>query len=109
MALFRESADVSVRPAVPGDEVAVAAIQLAAWRAAHAGVVGDDVLAGLEPAAFEDRWAAAITRPPGPGYRVLVACEGATVVGLAAVAPLPSPEAPSADVTRPGGGELLAL
>lgn len=106
MALFRETADVSVRPAVPGDEVAIAAVQLAAWRATHVDVVGDDVLRHLDPAAFEDRWAAAITRPPGPGYRVLVACEGATVVGLAAVAPLPAPEDSPLDAP---GGELLAL
>lgn len=106
MALFRETADVSVRPAVPGDEATVAAVQLAAWRATHSEVVGARVLDGLEPRAFEDRWAAAITRPPGPGYRVLVACEGATVVGFAAVAPVPAPEASPLDAP---GGELLAL
>ena len=106
MALFRETADVSVRLAVPGDEVAVAAAQLAAWRATHADVVGADVLGGLQPADLEVRWAAAITEPPGPGYRVLVACEGATVVGFAAVAPLPAPE--DAPLAAPGG-ELLAL
>ena len=33
------SADVSVRPAVPGDETALARVQLAAWRAAHAEVL----------------------------------------------------------------------
>jgi hypothetical protein len=32
MALFTEHADVSVRPAVPGDELAITATQLAAWR-----------------------------------------------------------------------------
>ncbi len=106
MALFRETADVSVRPAVPGDEVAIAAVQLAAWRATHADVVGADVLGGLRPADLEGRWAAAVTAPPGPGYRVLVACEGATVVGFAAVAPLPAPE--HSPLAAPGG-ELLAL
>ena len=106
MALFRETADVSVRPAVPGDEVAIAAVQLAAWRATHADVVGEEVLDGLQPADLQVRWAAAITQPPGPGYRVLVACEGATVVGFAAVAPLPAPEGSPLDAP---GGELLAL
>ncbi len=106
MALFREQADVSVRPAVPGDEVAIAAAQLAAWRATHTDVVGDDVLGGLRAADLEGRWSAAITQPPGPGYRVLVACEGPTVVGFAAVAPLPAPEGRPLDAA---GGELLAL
>lgn len=106
MALFREEADVSVRPAVPGDEVAIAAIQLDAWRTAHADVLGTAALDSLDPAAFRERWAAAITTPPGRGYRVLVACEGATVVGFAAVGPLPAPEA--TPLAAPGG-ELLSL
>lgn len=41
MTLFRETSDVSVRPAVAGDEDAIVAIQLEAWQGAHA-----DVLAG---------------------------------------------------------------
>jgi GNAT superfamily N-acetyltransferase len=106
MALFREQADVSVRPAVPGDEDPVTDVQLGSWRATHADVVGADVLAGLDRDAVRSRWAQAITRPPGPGYRVLVACEGATVVGLAAVAPVPAPE--DSPLAAPGG-ELLAL
>jgi GNAT superfamily N-acetyltransferase len=106
MALFREQADVSVRPAVPGDEVAIAAAQLAAWRATHADVVGDDVLARLDAGELEDRWRPAITRPPTPQHRVLVACEGATVVGFAAVAPVPAD--PGAPLDAPGG-EVVAL
>jgi GNAT superfamily N-acetyltransferase len=106
MALFREQADVSVRPAVPGDEVAIAEVQLAAWRATHADVVGEDVLAGLDATLLEERWRAAITRPPTPEHRVLAACEGATVVGFAAVAPVPAD--PGAPLDAPGG-ELLAL
>ncbi|WP_258726706.1 GNAT family N-acetyltransferase [Cellulomonas sp. NS3] len=106
MALFSEQADVSVRPAVPGDELAIAAIQLAAWRVAHAETLGADVLDRLDGAAFAERWARAITSPPAPGYRVLVACEGADVVGFAAVAPLPAPE--ETPLAAPGG-ELLSL
>ena len=106
MALFREQADVSVRPAVPGDEAAITDVQLGSWHATHAEVVGADVLAGLDRDAVQERWAAAITRPPGPGYRVLVACEGATVVGFAALAPLPADDASPLDAP---GGELLAM
>jgi GNAT superfamily N-acetyltransferase len=106
MALFSEQADVSVRPAVPGDELVIAAIQLAAWRDAHQDVLGESALAGLDGAAFAERWAAAITTPPARGYRVLVACEGADVVGFAASGPLPPPESSPLDAP---GGELLAL
>ncbi|MEG3614904.1 MULTISPECIES: GNAT family N-acetyltransferase [Isoptericola] len=86
MALFQETADVSVRPAVPGDEEAVTRIQVEAWRTTHADVLGGAVDA-LDTTAMTDRWADAISRPPGPGFAVLVALDGPTVVGFAAVAP----------------------
>jgi GNAT superfamily N-acetyltransferase len=102
MTLFRESADVSVRPAVPGDEAAIAAVQVEAWRGAHGELLGG-ALDALDTGAMTQQWAAAITAPP-TGHRVLVACAGATVVGFASVAPVPS-----ADPTQPPGGVLLAL
>jgi GNAT superfamily N-acetyltransferase len=75
-------ADVSARPAVPGDEAAIAAIQLAAWRdwmgaAADALPVGD----------IENQWATAIASPPSRQHRVFVATDGPRVVGFAALAP----------------------
>lgn len=85
MALFRETADVSVRPAVAGDEAAVTDVQVAAWRAT--GVLGEGVLEQLDVPAMRERWASAITSPPGPGFAVLVALAGPTVVGFAAVSP----------------------
>ena len=87
MALFTESADVSVRPAVPGDDAVVAELQVAAWRSSHAAVRGEDVLAALDRDRIRRQWEAAITAPPGPGYAVFVACERADVVGFAAVGP----------------------
>ncbi|WP_396043996.1 GNAT family N-acetyltransferase [Cellulomonas sp. P22] len=106
MAMFSEHADVSVRPAVPGDELAITDVQLAAWRSVHTPEIGAEVLAGLDGSAIAERWARAITAPPGPGYRVLVACDGPDVVGFAAVAPLPAPE--DAPLDAPGG-EILSL
>ena len=87
MALFREPSDVSVRPAVPGDEDAVTRVQVSAWRDTHATVLGDDVVEALDTTAMRERWAAAIAAPPGPGFAVLVALAGPEVVGFAAVAP----------------------
>jgi ribosomal protein S18 acetylase RimI-like enzyme len=106
MALFSEQADVSVRPAVPGDEIPIAAAQLAAWRDAHRTALGDTVLASLDGAVFAERWAEAITTPPSRGHRVLVACEGPDVVGFVAVGPLAAPEDSPLDAPA---GEILAL
>jgi ribosomal protein S18 acetylase RimI-like enzyme len=86
MALFRETADVSVRPAVPGDEDAVTRIQVDAWRTTHADTLGGAVDA-LDTAVMRRRWADAISSPPGPGFAVLVALDGPRVVGFAAVGP----------------------
>jgi len=104
--LFRETADVSVRPAVPGDEHAMARVQLAAWRQAHADVLGPGVLDALDAEAVTAQWRQAIVAPPGPGYRVLVACDGPEIVGVASVAPVPPPEDRPLE---PPGGVLLAL
>lgn len=85
MALFRETADVSVRPAVAGDEGAVTDVQVAAWRAT--GVLGEGVVAALDVPAMRGRWSSAIGSPPGPGFAVFVALDGPDVVGFAAVSP----------------------
>ncbi|GEL94313.1 GNAT family N-acetyltransferase [Cellulomonas composti] len=102
MTLFTETSDVSVRPAVPGDERTIGAIQLAAWRIAHAQVLGDS-LDLLDAEAIVTQWATAITAPPA-GHRVLVACAGATVVGFASTAPVAAPGPAAAP-----GGVILAL
>ena len=80
-------ADVSVRPAVPGDAAELGRIQLDTWRAAYANLLPEAVLAGLTAEAASTAWTAAIIAPPGPRHHVLVALEGARLVGFAAVGP----------------------
>ena len=80
-------------------------MQLASWRAAHAQVLAG-ALERLDEDAMAAQWASAIGTPPGRGYRVLVACQGATVVGLVSVAPVPAAE--HTPLAAPGG-VLLAL
>lgn len=87
MTLFRDLADVSVRPAVPGDETSVTAIQLGAWRATHDATLGEGVMERLDVELMRERWKAAIETAPGPGFAVLVALDGPDLVGFAAVAP----------------------
>ena len=76
------TADVSARPAVPGDEEAIAAIQLAAWR----GTLGDEAVEALPREEVLAAWGAAITSPPSREHRVFVATDGPHVVGFAALA-----------------------
>ena len=87
MALFTESADVSVRPAQPEDVQAITDVQLAAWRFSHDSVLGEETIAALDVERMREQWAAAVTAPPGPGFAVFVACNRADVVGFAAVGP----------------------
>ncbi|GCE77079.1 GNAT family N-acetyltransferase [Cellulomonas biazotea] len=100
------TADVSVRPAVAGDEARIARIQLAAWRHAHLDALGADALALVDEGTVRAQWAAAVTSPPAGGYHVLVACDGPAVVGFASVAPVPPP---ADDPTAAPGGVVLAL
>ncbi|HWS56907.1 MAG TPA: GNAT family N-acetyltransferase [Actinotalea sp.] len=97
MALFREPSDVSVRPATAQDEAPITRAQLRAWRASHAAVVGAATLDRLDAGAVAAQWASALTAPPSPDHRVLVACAGPRVVGVVAWAPVE------------GGVEVVAL
>jgi len=80
-------ADVSVRPAQPGDAAAMGAVQLRAWRSSYAGVLPADVLAGLDAEAFGATWERAIRLRPDARWGVLVALAGADLVGFAATGP----------------------
>ncbi|MFW7413983.1 GNAT family N-acetyltransferase [Demequina sp. SO4-18] len=84
------TADVSARPAVPGDEEAIAAIQLAAWR----DRIGVDAVEEIPRDEVLAAWGAAIESPPSREHRVFIATDGPHVVGFAALA---------------AGGEIIAL
>ena len=80
-------ADASVRAATAGDGPAGGALPARAWRAAYARLLPADVLQALHPGALSEAWRPAVTAPPSPTHRVLVACAGPTVVGFAAAQP----------------------
>jgi ribosomal protein S18 acetylase RimI-like enzyme len=84
-------ADVGVRPARRADTDAVARIQMRAWRADYRAFVPAPVLAELTGAdaaeVWRQRWAEAVTAPPSPRHRLLVAVASQTVVGFAACGP----------------------
>ncbi|MEZ5116361.1 MAG: GNAT family N-acetyltransferase [Candidatus Nanopelagicales bacterium] len=97
-------ADRSVRLARTPDVDDLAAVQVAAWRAAYDGVLPSVVLDSLDPSDLALEWARAILTPPSGAYRVLVALEGDRVVGYAATSPTSDPDADPATE-----GELVAL
>ena len=80
------TADASVRPARPDDAAAIARIQGTTWRIAYRQVLPVAVLDSWDDAAVARSWHAAVTSPPSPGHRVLVAHERDTVVGFVAMA-----------------------
>jgi ribosomal protein S18 acetylase RimI-like enzyme len=82
-------ADVSVRPSRVDDGAALAAVQVAAWRASYAGRLPAAVVEAFaaQEAEFAAAWAEAAVRPPSPVHRVLVACDGPAVVAGASLGP----------------------
>ncbi|WP_392545151.1 GNAT family N-acetyltransferase [Oryzobacter telluris] len=96
-------ADASVRRARPNDAPAVGMVQATVFREAYAGRVPDEVVALFEPDAFARTWRESLTAPPGGIHRLMVACAGDQVVGLAAVGPSQDPDA------EPAWGEVTVL
>lgn len=103
----RAVADVSVRAAGPADAEAMAAVQLAAWRASYARAVPAALLDALDPADVAESWRDAILRPPDPRAQVLVALDGLDLVGFATTAPALDDDVDAADTAELG--TLLVL
>ena len=80
-------ADVSVRPAVVQDAPAVARVQVASWRPVYGDVLASELLEALGGEPGVQRWRSSIAAVPSPRHRVMVACAGAEVVGVATVGP----------------------
>jgi ribosomal protein S18 acetylase RimI-like enzyme len=79
-------ADVSVRPARPADAELVARVQQETWLEAYAGLLPAAALE-LPRERAAAVWLHAIEAPPTPDHRLLVAMDGAELVGFAASAP----------------------
>lgn len=99
---------VGVRAAYPGDIDTVADIQVRAWREGYAGLLPAGALAELTSpeaaAVWRERWAEAVSAPPSPRHRLLVAVDEGVIVGFAAHAPAGDPDQDAATT-----GELLTL
>ena len=90
--------DVRLRPAVPGDELAVARIHVRAWQVGYRGLLPDGYLGGLRAEDRAARYTFARTDPGRP--QTIVAVRGDAVLGFATTGPAGG---------AGGAGELLAL
>jgi GNAT superfamily N-acetyltransferase len=66
-----------VRPARPDEAGEIARIQLGTWRTAYRKLIPRQVLDELDADWLAERWHEAITAPPSPRHRVLIAIEQA--------------------------------
>lgn len=94
-------ADVSVRPAGADDAGEIGRLQHQTWQLGYRSVLPEPVLTALDPEQIAASWHQAITAPPSPAHRVLVAQEGAALVGFVAFGPDADrqPEDPAPDGT----------
>ena len=88
-----------VRAALPADAGAIAAVHVATWRDAYAGLLPDEVLAGLDAGERAERWSRNIAAP-AEGRFVLVFEQDGRVRGFVS-------GGPSRDQSP--GGEVYAI
>ncbi|MDQ1628337.1 MAG: hypothetical protein QOI54_2081 [Actinomycetota bacterium] len=97
-------AELSVRAATVGDAAYVADAQAAAWHDTFGATLPAALLDQLRGAAAVEQWRLAVTDPPTPRHRLLVAVADADVVGFAAVGPAGDP-----DLDQETDAEIVAL
>jgi GNAT superfamily N-acetyltransferase len=91
---------VAIRPAEPGDELAVACVHVRSWQRAYRGLMPDEYLDQLRPEDRADRYDFACRDPKMP--HTILATERETVLGFATASR-------SRDADLPDYGELCAL
>jgi ribosomal protein S18 acetylase RimI-like enzyme len=90
-----------VRTATREDADAIGSVQVRAWQAAYPGMMPQAYLDGLDVGERRAFWRQGLAAPP-PGGQLLVACQGAAVVGFAVCGPEEFSEAS-------GRGQVYAL
>jgi GNAT superfamily N-acetyltransferase len=76
---------VTVRRAEAADADAIGCIQVETWRAAYAGLLPEETVAGFDVAARQGMWREGLARAPRPGSATFVAESDAEIVGFATV------------------------
>jgi ribosomal protein S18 acetylase RimI-like enzyme len=65
-----------VRPATPPDARAIASVHVATWRDAYAGLLPDDLLAGLDAGQWAERWRERLAEPAAGVFALVFDLDG---------------------------------
>jgi len=69
-------ADGVVRAACPDDAQPIAAVHVATWRDAYAGLLPDELLAGLDSSEWAERWRGRLAAPAGGVFTLVFGADG---------------------------------
>jgi ribosomal protein S18 acetylase RimI-like enzyme len=92
----------AIRIATPDDVAALAALNLASWRAAYRGIVPDAILMRLTPESRIARWQRTFAAPESGFTETTIAVEGDRPIGLCSFGPRLDPRSSSS-------GEIYSL
>lgn len=84
---MRYDGRMRVRKAESGDAEAIAAVHVSSWQAAYRGLIPQDHLDGLDPAAWRPVWEQRLAETQWPGSGTLVVGDDHRVVGFASLVP----------------------
>lgn len=87
--MVEDVAEVNIRPATPDDAESIARVHIASWREAYAGIVSEELLAGLDVERRTEQWRRILDSAGGDGTRVWVAQddEDQHIAGFASLGP----------------------
>jgi RimJ/RimL family protein N-acetyltransferase len=102
-------AEVSVRQARPDDVAEIARVQVDTWRIGYLAILPASVIESLSIELALAAWEQAVTAPPSPRHRVLVAQDQEPVVGFVAFGPADDlePDDPEPETTAAVGPLLV--
>ncbi|MEU4573430.1 MULTISPECIES: GNAT family N-acetyltransferase [Nonomuraea] len=91
---------MTVRQATPADAEAIAGIHVRSWQAAYRGLMPQDHLDGLDPAARLPRWRRLLGETAWPRSGILVAEDDGGVTGFTGFGPARDPDQDPASVAE---------
>ncbi|MFB9234390.1 GNAT family N-acetyltransferase [Plantactinospora siamensis] len=97
----------TIRPETPDDAAAIAAVHVRAWQGGYRGLIPDETLGLLNPAAWAQRRRDNGTADPDHPFRTLLACDAEGTAGFTTFGPYRIDQ--DSDRLDHAYGEVLAL